>query len=61
MSTFKGIENKHDVYKGKDCIKKICESLREHAMEIINLKRKNEIINKPTAGIISKSKNLLDS
>ena len=22
MSTFKSIENKHDVYKGKDCIKK---------------------------------------
>ena len=38
MSTilsFKSIENKHDVYKGKDCIK----NLWEHAMEIINFKK----------------------
>ena len=43
MSTlplFKGIENKHDVYRGKDCIKKFCESLKEQSMEIINLKKK---------------------
>ena len=39
MSTifsFRSIENKHDVYKGKDCIKKCCEYLRECAMKIIN-------------------------
>ena len=32
MSTilsFKSIENKHDVHKGKVCIKKFCESLRK--------------------------------
>ena len=50
MSTilsFKSIENKHDVYRGKDCIRTFCESLREHAMKIINLKKKrNEIFNK---------------
>ena len=43
MSTilsFKSIENKYDVYRGKDCLKKFCQSLREHAMEIINLKKK---------------------
>ena len=43
MSTilsFKSIENKYDVYRGKDCMKKFCQSLREHAMEIINLKKK---------------------
>ena len=34
----KSIKNKHDVYTGKDCIEKFCESLREDAMEIINLK-----------------------
>ena len=33
---FKNIENKHDVYRGKDCMKKFCESLREHALKIIN-------------------------
>ena len=43
MSTilsFKSIENKYDVYRGKDCMKKFCQSLREHTMEIINLKKK---------------------
>ena len=36
ISTYDGIENKHDVYRGKDCMKKFCESLREHAMKTIN-------------------------
>ena len=36
MSSFKSIENKHDVYRGKYCMKKFCKSFREHAMEIIN-------------------------
>ena len=37
MSTilsFKNIENRHDVNRGKDCMKKFFESLREHAMKI---------------------------
>ena len=38
--SFKGIENKHDEYRGKDCMKKFCESLREHAMEKINFEKK---------------------
>ena len=29
----------HDVYRGKDCMKKFCEYLREQAMEIINHKK----------------------
>ena len=37
--TFDGIENGHEVYRGKDCIKKLCESLREHTMKI-NFERK---------------------
>ena len=36
----KSIENKHDVYRGKDCLKQFCESLREHSIEIINFKKK---------------------
>ena len=36
----KSIENKHNVYRGKNCMKKFCESLREHAMKIINFKKK---------------------
>ena len=27
---FKSIENKHNVQRGKDCIKRFCDSLREH-------------------------------
>ena len=40
ISTFRSIENKHDIYRGKDCMKKFCEFLTEHAMKIINLKKK---------------------
>ena len=39
MSTvwaFDGIENKHDVFKGEDFMKKFCESLREHSVKVIN-------------------------
>ena len=56
--TFKTIENKHDVYGGKNCMKNFCESSREHTMEIINF-RKNEVIDKRAAEIISKYKILL--
>ena len=43
IPSFKGIENKCNVCRGKDCMKKFFEFLREHAMEIIiiNFKRKN--------------------
>ena len=34
ISLFRSIGNKHDVYKGKDCMKKFCEFSREHAMKI---------------------------
>ena len=33
-------------------MKKFCESLREHAIKIVNFKEKNEFINKRAAGII---------
>ena len=56
MSTilsFKSKEIKHDVYRGKDCIKKFCEHLIEQAREIINFKKKKEeVINRREAGII---------
>ena len=52
ISSFKSIENKHDVYRAKNCTKKFCEFLREHAIKIINFKKKkNEGINKRAAGI----------
>ena len=59
ISSFRSIGNKYDVYRlyekdcMKDCMKKFCESLREHAMKIINFKKKkNGVINKRAAGII---------
>ena len=39
ISSFRNKETKHDVCRGKDCIKKVCEFLREHATKIINLKK----------------------
>ena len=39
MSSLKSTENKHDVYRGKDCMKKFCEFSREHAMKIINFEK----------------------
>ena len=41
-------------------MKKFCESFREHAMKInIFKKKKHEVVNKKTVGIIWKYKNLL--
>ena len=48
--SFNGIENKHDVYRGEDCIKSFCKSLREHNMKIINFEKKKNI-NKWTSGM----------
>ena len=47
MSTicaFDDKKSKHDVYRGQDCIKKFYESLKEHAIEIINFKIKKLIL-----------------
>ena len=60
ISSFKSTENKYDLHGGKDCMKKFCESLREHTMEIIDFNnKKNGVIKKRTGKIISKYKNLL--
>ena len=43
MSTillFRSIENKHDVYRGNDFLKKFFEFLRAHVIKIINFKKK---------------------
>ena len=46
-SLFRRIEHKHDVYRGKDCMKEFCEYLREYAMKIINFKNnKMELLTK---------------
>ena len=33
ISSFRSIGNNHDIYSGKDYMKKFCEFLREHAMK----------------------------
>ena len=38
-SSFKGTENKHDVYRGKDCMEKFCEFLRKHTVKTVNKKK----------------------
>ena len=39
------MQNKHDVYRDKDFMKKFCKSLREHTIEIINFKKeKNKLL-----------------
>ena len=43
ISLFRSIENKLDVYRGKDWMKKCCELLREQAMKMINFKKKKKI------------------
>ena len=40
ISIFRIIENKHDAYRGREYMKKLCESLREHEMKILNFKMK---------------------
>ena len=43
MSTiwaFDHIENKHTLYRGKDSIKMLCESLREYAKNIVDFEKK---------------------
>ena len=41
--TFDDIENINNVYRGKDCMKTFCESLRDHTMKIINFEKKKII------------------
>ena len=40
ISSFRSIEKKHHVYRGKDCMKNFFGFLKEHAMKIINFKKK---------------------
>ena len=35
-SSFRSIKNKHDIYRGRDCMKKLCE----YASIIISFKKK---------------------
>ena len=53
ISWLRSIENKHDVYRDKDYMKKFCDFLRKDAIKVINKSNNiNKIINKRSAGII---------
>ena len=54
--SFNNVENKHTLYRGKDCMKKFNSSLREHATDILNLEKKNMI---PLTKKITRCKKLL--
>ena len=41
--SFDKTKNKLDYYRGKDCMKKFCKNLREHATKIINCEKKKMI------------------
>ena len=41
--SFNKAENKLDYYRGKDCMKKFCKELREHATKVINYEKKEMI------------------
>ena len=41
--SFDPIKNKHDCYRGRDCIEKFCEDLRQNAMKIIDYEKKEMI------------------
>ena len=38
--SFDATKNKLDYYRGKNCMKNICQDLREHVTKIINYERK---------------------
>ena len=46
ITSFRSIKNKHDVYRGKNCMKKFCESLRARAMKIILKRKKMKLLTK---------------
>ena len=46
ISSFWSIENKHDVYRGKDCMKKFVKVLIESKMRIVNFEKKKKLLTK---------------
>ena len=41
---FGNIENKHTFYRGEDCIKKFCTSIRENVTNAIDFQRKKMLL-----------------
>ena len=40
---FDHTENKHTLYREKDCMKKFCEPLREHSKSMIDFNKKKNV------------------
>ena len=40
--SFQDTESNHDAYKGRECMKNLCQPLREHAMNVINIMLYND-------------------
>ena len=60
ISSFRSTENKYDVYRGKDCMKKFCEFLGKHAIKIIHFKRKKmELLPKEQQKSYKKQKSVI--
>ena len=47
------------VWRGKDCKKKCCESLREHAMKIINFKKIMKLLKKSSRNHMKMQKSVI--
>ena len=47
------------VWRGKDCNKKFCESLREHAMKIINFKNIMKLLKKSSRNHMKMQKSVI--
>ena len=56
---FDHIENKHTLYRGKDCVRKFCTSLRERTKSINGFEKKNVTVNKRRIKIPSRCKSML--
>ena len=46
VSSFRSIENEHYIYRGKNCRKNFCESLRKHEIKMINFLKKMRLLRK---------------
>ena len=58
--SFDNTKNRHDYYRGQDCMKMFCKDLKEHATKTINYeKKRNDGINLSGKLVSSKSKSSL--
>ena len=59
IRAFDHIANKYTLYQEKYCVKTFCESLTEHAKNIIDFEKKNVIVNERRIKITTTCKRML--